>query len=66
MDQAEYFANGILVSNSYDELRYVLMSWDIGSELTLEKKRSQFTMEVLEEEIDEAYAMEDELNEYLI
>lgn len=51
-DQHEYFANGILVHNSYDNCRYALMSWDFPGAV-LSKKAGQGTLAQIEEEIDD-------------
>lgn len=51
-DYHEYFANGILVSNSFDEFKYVLLSEDIPAEIVEELSGSGFTIAKLEEELD--------------
>lgn len=54
----EYYANGILVSNSIDDLRYCAMSWDYEAEWNAVRSTNDFSIDVLEQEIEDRYESE--------
>lgn len=61
-DRHEYFANGILASNSYDELRYALMSVESPSNLPPPPKPGEGTLGSVEKEMDLADNEEQEVD----
>jgi hypothetical protein len=56
----EYFANGILVHNSYDENRYVTMSVDAPPKEDVPEGYNQFTLAEVEKELDERFRNRDD------
>lgn len=54
-DFHEYYANGILVHNSYDELRYALMSVQSPSGQEKKPPPGEYTLETIEKEMNQSY-----------
>ncbi len=44
--------------HAYDQLRYALMSWKVPAEFISQRTDDQFSLKVIEEEIDERYRLE--------
>lgn len=61
-DQHEYYAKGLLVSNSYDAMRYAIMGWDAEAEWNAPRSLDEFAIDRLESEIDERYDQEELLD----
>lgn len=50
-DFHEYYANGILVSNSYDDLRYSLMSVEAPSDKPIIDVEDRMTLDSIEKQL---------------
>lgn len=51
----EYFANGILVSNSYDDMRYALMSIEAPSEKPTSSRSDALTLDSVEKVMEQSH-----------
>lgn len=49
----EYYAQGVLVSNSYDDLRYALMAWDSEAEYDVRVSDNPMALDNIERQMDE-------------